>query len=38
MPFNFLKAKNPGNISPVDKIILIYSALNNLCVSVVPID
>ena len=38
MPINFLKAKNPGDIPPIDKIILICSALNNLCVSVVPID
>jgi len=38
MPINFLKAKNPGDKPPIDKIILICSALNNLCVSVVPID
>ena len=42
IPIDFLKPKRPGDKPPIDKyiykIILVCSALNNLCVSVVPVE
>ena len=37
LPIQYMKS-TPGNISLVDKIVLICSALNNLCVSVLPVN
>ena len=36
MPIDFVKPKTPGERATIDKIIIICSALNNLCTSVVP--
>ena len=38
MPINLLKPNIPGNKPPIDKIVLVCPALNNLCISVVPKD
>ena len=38
MPINFLKPNIPGDKPPIDKIVLVCSTLNNLCISVVPKD
>ena len=38
IPIDFLKPKHPGDKPPIDKIISVCSALNNLCVSVVPVE
>ena len=38
IPIDFVKAKVPGERATIDKIIIVCSALNNLCVSVVPIN
>ena len=36
MPIDFVKPNTPGERATIDKIIIICSALNNLCTSVVP--
>lgn len=36
IPIDFVKPKVPGERANIDKIIIVCSALNNLCISVVP--
>ena len=36
LPIQYMKAKSPQEVPTVDKILHICSALNNVCVSVVP--
>ena len=36
LPIHFMTAKSPDGVPTVDKIVRVCSALNNLCVSVVP--
>ena len=38
LPMEFVKPKSPGKEAVIDKIILVCSALNNLCMSVVPFE
>ena len=38
LPIEFVKPKLPGEEAVIDKIILVCSALNNLCMSVVPFE
>ena len=38
LPIEFVKPKLPGKEAVIDKIILVCSALNNLCMSVVPFE
>ena len=36
IPIDFVKPKVPGERATINKIIIVCSALNNLCLSVVP--
>ena len=38
IPIDFVKSRKPGEQLTIDKIIIVCSALNNLCPSVVPTD
>ena len=38
LPIEFVKPQSPGATTTIDKIVKVCSALNNLCVSVVPFE
>ena len=38
LPIEFVKPKTPVEAAVIDKIVLVCSALNNICPSVVPFD